>query len=222
MTDRIKSIADSATSLFLQQGYSKTQISHIAKAVGVSVGTIYLDCTGKKEIMHFILKCTLDSNFINREFSKPITDDLFASLENDIVEMFEQTGNDLTRHLASHAEDYNLEALVSDVFDMMSKYAVIFLFIEKNQFDFKFLAEHYKQYRKRFIEVMTQYMTEFIEQGTVRPLENLELTTALIIEILSWWAMDARYISFEKQDIPLDITKKICMDNIISAYQRKN
>ena len=53
MSDRIKSITDAATYLFLQQGYSKTQISHIAKAVGVSVGTIYLDFAGKRK------SCTL-------------------------------------------------------------------------------------------------------------------------------------------------------------------
>ena len=76
MNDRIKSITDAATYLFLQQGYSKTQISHIAKAVGVSVGTIYLDFAGKKEIMHFVLKCTIDPAFINQNFERPITDDL--------------------------------------------------------------------------------------------------------------------------------------------------
>lgn len=222
MNDRIKSIADAATYLFLQQGYSKTQISHIAKAVGVSVGTIYLDFTGKKEIMHFVLKCTLDPDFINRDFDRPITDDLFVGLENDIVEMFEKTGNDFSKHLTNHAEDYNLEALVSDAFDMLSKYAVGCLFIEKNQFDFKFLAEHYKQYRKKFLETMTQYMAMFIERGTVRSLEHLELSTTLIIEILSWWAMDIRYTSFETQNIPLELSKKICLDNIISAYQCKN
>ena len=54
MNQRIQAIADAATKLFLQQGYAKTQISHIAKAVGVSVGTIYLDFTGKKEIMQFV------------------------------------------------------------------------------------------------------------------------------------------------------------------------
>ncbi len=222
MNDRIKSIADAATYLFLQQGYSKTQISHIAKAVGVSVGTIYLDFTGKKEIMHFVLKCTIDPDFINRKFDKPITDDLFVGLENDIVEMFEKTGNDFAKHLTNHAEDYNLEALVSDAFDMLSQYAVGCLFIEKNQFDFKFLAEHYKRYRKKFLETMTQYMATFIERGTVRSLEHLELSTTLIIEILSWWAMDVRYTTFETQDIPLNISKELCMDNIISAYQRKN
>lgn len=221
MNDRIKSISDAATRLFLQQGYSKTQISHIAKAVGVSVGTIYLDFTGKKEIMHFILKCTIEPDFISQKFDRPITDDLFVGLENDIVAMFEQAGNDFAKHLKNNAADYNLEVLVSDAFDMLSQYAVGCLFIEKNQFDFKFLAEHYKQYRKKFLETMTQYMAAFIEQGTVRPLEHLELSTTLIIEILSWWAMDIRYTSFETQDIPPCIAKELCMDNIISAYQRK-
>ena len=40
--ERIKEIHNAAVKLFLQQGYSKTQISHIAKAVGVSVGTLSL------------------------------------------------------------------------------------------------------------------------------------------------------------------------------------
>ena len=222
MNGRIKSIADAATYLFLQQGYSKTQISHIAKAVGVSVGTIYLDFTGKKEILHFILKCTLEPDFINRNFDRPITDDLFAGLENDIVSMFEKISSDFAKHLLDNVADYTLEALISDAFDMLSQYAVGCLFIEKNQFDFPFLAEHYKQYRKRFLETMTQYMGAFIKRGTVRPLEHLELSTTLIIEILSWWAMDVRYTSFETQDIPSGIAKELCLDNILSAYQCKN
>lgn len=222
MNDRIQSIADAATYLFLQQGYSKTQISHIAKAVGVSVGTIYLSFTGKKEIMHFILKCTIDPEFANRKFDQPITDDLFIGLENEIVEVFEKTGNDFAKHLMNHAEDYTLEALISDVFDILSNYAVGCLFIEKNQFDFTFLAEHYKRYRTRFLETMTQYIEAFIERGMVRPLEHVTLSTTLIIEILSWWAMDMRYTSFELQNIPLTISKELCIDHILSAYQRKN
>ena len=61
-----------------------------------------------------------------------------------------------------------------------------------------------------------------MENGTVRPLEHLKLTTTLIIEILSWWAMDVRYTSFETRDIPLSLSKQLCMDNIIAAYQSKN
>ena len=219
MKDRIKAIANAATFLFLQQGYSKTQISHIAKAVGVSVGTIYHDFTGKEEIMHFVLKCTIDPEFINREFERPITDDLFAGLENDIAAVFEETGRDFASHLANDAADYDFEALISDAFDLLARYAVGCLFIEKNQFDFKFLAERYKKYRQKFLETMAQYLKVFMANGKVRPLEQVELTTTLIIEILSWWAMDMRYTSFETQDISPELAKKVCMDNIISAYK---
>ncbi len=222
MNDRIKSITDAATLLFLQQGYSKTQISHIAKAVGVSVGTIYLDFTGKREIMHFVLQCTIDPDFINRDFDRPITDDLFNDLEKDIVMVLEKTGDEFAKHLKNNATDYSFESLVSDAFDLLAKYAVGCLFIEKNQFDFKFLAEHYKQYRKQFLKTTTQYMKIFIDNGTVRPLDHLELSTTMIIEILSWWAMDIRYTTFETKDIPLSLAKQLCMDNIISAYQCKN
>lgn len=219
MNTRIKAIAGAATLLFLRQGYARTQISHIAKAIGVSVGTIYHDFTGKKEIMHFVLKCTIDPDFINKEYERPITDNLFSGVENEIVSLLEQSQNDFAKYLENDAADYSFEDLISDAFDILARYAVGCLFIEKNQFEFPFLAEHYKAYRKKFLDTMSRYLTIFINRGTVRPMEHLELTTTLIIETLTWWAMDRRYTSFETSDISLELAKKICMDNIVSAYK---
>lgn len=218
MNQRIQEIAEAATDLFLQQGYAKTQISHIAKAVGVSVGTIYLDFTGKKEIMHFILKRTLEPDFNDREFDRPITDHLFAGLEEQIIACFEQSGREFAAHLHT-IDQYSLEMLVSDAFDILARYAVGCLFIERNQYDFKKLAEHYRVYRTQFFQTMTQYLQKFIEAGKVRPLPHLELSTTLIIEMLSWWAMDIRYTSFQTRKISMELAKSVCMDNILSAYQ---
>lgn len=52
--ERLKDIYEVASRLFIQQGYARTQIRHIAKGIDVSVGTIYLNFSGKKEIMHFV------------------------------------------------------------------------------------------------------------------------------------------------------------------------
>lgn len=217
---RIKAVNDAAARLFLQQGYSKTQISHIAKAVGVSVGTIYHDFAGKEEIMHFVLKCTIDPEFMNREFERPITDDLFDGLNNEIMEGFTKAADDFSKHLENNAEDYSFEALISDTFDLFSKYAVGCLFFEKNQFEFKAMAESYGKFRKKFIDTMTRYLSVFMERGVIRPLKSVELTTTMIIEILTWWAMDMRYTSFKTNDIPAELAKEMCMDNIITAYKR--
>lgn len=215
---RIKSIREAATLLFLQEGYKKTQISHIAKAIGVSVGTIYHDFTGKREIMHFVLKCTIAPEFIEQEFERPITDDLFTGLEDEIIATLEATWEELSANL-SHIEDYGFEALISDAYDLLSRYAVGCLFIEKNQSDVKRLTEYYKSYRKKFFEIIIQYVNSFIECGIIRPLEHVELSTTLMIEILTWWAMDRRYISFEKTEIPDTLAKEVCLDNIITAYK---
>lgn len=220
LNQRIQEIADAAARLFLQQGYAKTQISHIAKAVGVSVGTIYLDFAGKREILHFILKCTADPSFAERTFERPITDALFAGLEGEIIDLFETSANDFAAHLRDGLTGYSFEELVSDAFDLLSRYAVGCLFIEKNQFDFKSLAQPYMAYRKRFLDTMTSYLRAFMDQGAIRPLERPALTTVLIVEMLSWWAMDVRYTSFETRDIPRELAKQVCMENLLAAYGR--
>ncbi len=220
MTQRIEAITTAATSLFLTQGYSKTQISHIAKAVGVSVGTIYHDFIGKEEIMHYILKCTIDPTFAKQELETPIHKEQFVGLEQDIVALFKKSANDFERPLVSNLVDYTFEMLISDAFDLLSRYAVGCLFIEKNQYDFPFLASQYKAYRKQFFCAMTSYIQAFIANGTVRHIDDVELTTLLIIEILTWWAMDMRYTTFETSDVSPETAKKVCMDNILSAYKK--
>lgn len=220
MSARIKEIANAATLLFLKQGYAKTQISHIAKAVGVSVGTIYLDFAGKREIADYILQCTISPEFAQQELETPIRNEQFFSLEVEISRAFEVSTKDFEKPLRSKNSDYNFANLISDAFDILSKYAVGCLFIEKNQFDFKFLAESYTQYREKFFSIMTAYLRTFMHNGIIREMDNLELEAVFIVEALSWWAMDMRYISFEISDIPLETAKKVCMDNLIAAYKK--
>ena len=219
MTQRIESIVKVATSLFLRQGYSKTQISHIAKAVGVSVGTIYHDFIGKKEIMHYILKCTIQPEFACKMLERPISDENFVGLEQEVVKVLEDSAERFEKPLVKGLGEYTFETLISDAFDLMSQYAVGCLFIEKNQYDFPFLAKHYKAYRKRFLSTMTEYLKAFIERESIRKIDDVELTTILIVETLSWWAMDIHYTSFETSNISEKAAKAVCIDNIVSAYK---
>lgn len=61
-------------------------------------------------------------------------------------------------------------------------------------------------------------MAGFMEKGMIRQIKNIELTTTLIIEMLTWWAMDMRYTSFETSDIPAAQAKEVCLDNLVNAY----
>lgn len=219
LTQRIQTILEVATSLFLRQGYSKTQISHIARLAGVSVGTIYHDFIGKKEIMQYILKCTLQPEFASKMLKTPISDENFVGLEQEIVQVLEESAVKFEKPLINDLDGYTFESLISDAFDLLSQYAVGCLFIEKNQYDFPFLAKHYKACRKKFFTTMKEYLRAFMERGIIRKIDDMELTTIFIVETLSWWAMDVHYTSFETSNVSLEAAKGICMDNMVSAYK---
>ena len=220
MNQRMQAIAAAATRLFLRQGYSRTQMSHIAKAVGVSVGTIYLEFAGKQEILHFILKSALDPSFPEREFTRPLTDDLFGGLEEEIMARFDELGQAFGARLAAGLEGYSFQDLLGDTFDLLAQHGVGCLFLEKNAVDFPRLAQHYRAYRKAFFGTMMGYLQAFSDRGDLRPVEDPELTATLIIETLSWWAMDVRYTAFETLEIPLERAKRVCLDNLVAAYTK--
>jgi len=218
--ERIRLIHDAAAMLFIRQGYSKTQISHIAEAIETSVGTIYHDFKGKNEIKNFILKCAIDDSFMNRSLERPIAESMFQHLETEILESFHAISARFASHLEDRGEHYSFEELISDAFDLLSSHATGCLFIERNQADSGRLTEYYKDYRKRFFHTMAEYLSIFVERNEIRPLPHLELTATMIIEILTWWAMDSRYSSFEIIEVSPEAAKELCMDNIITAYKR--
>lgn len=216
--ERTRAIREAAIRLFLRQGYARTQISHIAKETGVSVGTIYNEFVSKEALLRYILKCTISPEVLDRKLIKPIAKDLFPDLEQELIGALEQMADTLAENLTRAGWDYSFRDLLSDTFDRLSRHAAACLFIEKNPQAYPVLAAYYRQYREIFFTTMAAYLQAFQTCGQLRPMESPELTATLIIELLSWWAMDVRYISFETRDIPPEQAKKVCLDNLMAAY----
>lgn len=217
---RLQEIYEAASRLFIQQGYSKTQISHIAKAVGVSVGTIYLDFAGKKDIVQFILKCVINPAYLESEHERPIRQQDFGRLEGELWDALQENNTRFAAQLPVAKSGYTFEALLSDAFDLIARYAVGILFIEKNQYDFVKLAGYYRQYRADFFRIMTDYFTGFMDAGILRRPEHPEYAVIQIIETLMYWAVDIHYDAFETKVLSLEMAKEIALDSLIPAYKR--
>lgn len=219
-TERIRTIHDAAARLFLRQGYAQTQISHIAREAGVSVGTVYHDFAGKQELLHFMLQCAVEPDFAERDLPRPITDELFSGLEGRMIRVMEETADAFVGNLSRAGWDYTLQNLLSDAFDLLARCAVGYLFIEKNPLVFPALSAYYRHYRGNFFSTMAEYLRRFRECGQLRDLEDPELTAVLIVEQLSWWAMDVHWTAFETRDVPPERAKAVCLDNLLAAYGR--
>ena len=219
MEHRMKLIFDAASHLFINKGYARTQMKDIAREIGLSTGMLYVYFTGKRDLLSFLLKGTIEPAFITQEFELPIRSDLFHSLDHEIMEAFEQN----TKLFSAHLDDlsnYSLEQMLSDAFDVISKYGIGCLLIEKNPDDLGKLTDFYKDYRQRFYNQVLAYITLYMKNGTFRQVELPQYVTRLIIETLSWWGMHIANDAFETQkNITPQIAKSICMDNLLHAYQ---
>ncbi len=220
MENRMQSIFDAAGHLFINKGYARTQMKDIAKEIGLSTGMLYVYFTGKRDILRFLLKGTITPAFITQEFELPVRSELFDSLDNEIAEAFEQNTKSFSAHL-NDITNYPLEQMLSDAFDIISKYGIGCLLIEKNPDDLETLTGSYKKYRRNFYDQVLSYITKYMENGTFRQVELPQYVTHLIIETLSWWGMHVANDAYEIQkDLPVKTAKSICMDNLLHAYKR--
>lgn len=219
MENRMNLIFDAASRLFINKGYARTQMKDIAREIGLSTGMLYVYFTSKRDLLSFILKGTIDPAFITQEFELPIQSEQFDSLDDEIMEAFEQN----TKAFSAHLDDitnYPLESMMSDAFDVISKYGIGCLLIEKNPDDLGKLTVYYKEYRQKFYNQILSYITKYMQNGTFRQVELVPYVTRLIIETMSWWGMHITNDAFEIQkNITAQTAKSICMDNLLHAYQ---
>jgi len=219
MENRMKLIYDAAGHLFINKGYARTQMKDIAKEINLSTGMLYVYFTGKKDILSFLLKATIKPDFILQDFEYPITSELFASLEQEVMDALEENTKQFEANLPNES-NYPVEQMLSDAFDIISKYGIGCLLIEKNPDAVGVLIGYYKDYRKRFFQNMLSYIQHYMDNGTFRKVEYPRHCAQLIIETLSWWGMHVMNNAFEIQkDIPLQVAKSVCLDSLIHAYK---
>ena len=217
---RILKIYDTAGRMFIQQGYNQTQIDHIVKEVGISVGSLYDLFSGKKAILKFILKCTIDHNFMDEDLKFPITEELFEDLNQEIKNFLDEKAEQFSEPLGRQAENYPFEQMLNDAYEVIQRYRIGCLIVEKNPAACGRLFDYYREYRKRFYHSILEFMKIYAEKEMIRKMDSLELAVIFIVESMSWWAMDIRYDTFEPQDnISDEAAKNTCLGTLVNAYK---
>jgi len=216
---RLERVYEEASKLFISKGYARTQINYIANAAGISVGSIYTLFTSKKAIFDFVLKCIIDSDYMENNMELPIKESDFASLDDEILNVCKELSGNFEKHILDGDDSYDFKQMISDVFDIISRYGVAFLIFQSNGSDSGVLYTYYVEFRKLFCENVEKYVYNFMEKGEIRRCEFPEHHARLILETLSWWGMHVKYDAFETNTgISQDVSKKVAMDALLHAY----
>lgn len=219
MENRLKLFYDAGSRLFINKGFTRTQNKDLAKAIGLSAGMVYQYFVSKKDILNFILKCTIDPTFMDDDLEYPINPELFCSLDDDIAKNFTYTQEQFGVHLKDGAAGYELKDMISDAFDLIAKYGVGCLIIENNADALQELHKFYQRYRRQFFLQIRSYVEIYIANGTFRKVDDVFYTARAIVEILAWWGMHIIYDAYEQDlNITIEKAKSICLDNLLHAY----
>ncbi|HEY5563629.1 MAG TPA: TetR/AcrR family transcriptional regulator [Clostridiaceae bacterium] len=217
--DQLKLIYKEAGYLFTVKGYGGTQISQIAKAVGIATGSIYNIFKSKKAVLTFVLRCSLDKEYIESNITFPIeemnTRELINIFHSNIEKGFELINLSTTHGTVKPG----FKDMLSNLFDLEAEYRVAFNVINAN-YDIdcvKELASLFYFSKARMLEVFEKNIDIYIKNGEVRNISYPKLHIESLTEIIAWWAM---HIGDRNPDISVETSKakEIAIDLVMRAY----
>jgi AcrR family transcriptional regulator len=118
---RLHSIYFHAGRLFNTKRYANTKVSEIAAAAGVATGTIYNLFTSKKAILTFVIRASLDNDYLGGEIELPVgetdpklllslTSRLYDRVFNRILRITDADGRIVTGFTQMIADLFDMEA----------------------------------------------------------------------------------------------------------------
>jgi AcrR family transcriptional regulator len=191
--ERLLAIVDAATEVFAQQGFSATQMADVARAAGLSVGTLYNYVEGKEALLLLCAERPFADISAGRALPVPTPNrpELIARLTQTLDRHVRVAA--LERALGAPADAAGVRAqmaeIVGELFDLLAATRVGADAMERSARDAPDLAElFYLRVRVRLLDQLVQY---FGQVQTVVPLPahlTPDLAARFVLETVTWWA----------------------------------
>lgn len=196
-------------------------MSEIAAAAGVATGTVYNLFTSKTAILTFVIRVSLDKDYLDGDIELPVEEAdiklllaLFARLDDRIFNHIMQVT------IIDGKANKTFTQMVSDIFDMEADTLLATNNIEHNAGILRELADVFFPARAKFLQVMEKNLNIYMEAGEIRQLDYPRVHVQCINDMLTWWAMNA-YIAMPDISVPRETAKKIAVDLVARAYLMK-
>jgi AcrR family transcriptional regulator len=192
--DRFHDLVEAATSVFLEQGYRRTQMADVAARMGVAKGTVYLYVESKEALFDAVVRHADRGEPIELPEDLPIpTPPPGATLE-EVRKRVAETGLPiLTEALArQRVVDVRaeLEAIVRELYELLARNRVGIKLLDRCAHDHPELAEvWYGSGREAVQELLRHYLVDRIRRRRLAPVEDPAVTARIVLETTVFWAV---------------------------------
>ncbi len=203
--NRFKQLIQAATREFIAQGYRRTQIADVARAMGVAKGTVYLYVESKEALFAAALRYADGEPPALSELDLPIPTPRPGALSRSVRAGFSQARDPetLVRALGrKRVRDVRgeIEAIVRELYATSSRHRTRIKLIERGR-------EHpelsslffYDEGRFAQLELLVRYFES--RKRRLRTLPDTAVTARFVIEAVATWAV---HIHWDPAPQPID------------------
>lgn len=224
--DRIDSLVDAGTRVFIEQGYRRTQMDDVARAMGVAKGTLYLYVKSKEALFDLVVRHADAPRPLPVPKHLPVpTPRPGATLRYVRDELArEQALPTLLAALRAHRRDTiraELEAIVRELFGLLSRNRRRVKLADRAARDWPELADlWFTGTRHGLIALLASYLDDRIRRGHVRPVPDTSVAARLIIETATFWAVH-RHWDPHPQPVDEAVAEATVVRFIVDALARE-
>lgn len=215
---RLHTVYFHAGRLFNKKKYVNTKVAEIAAAAGLATGTIYNLFESKKAILTFVIRASFDSGYLDSDLSLPVKEIESKTLLN----LFNRKMETFYEKIIYVNKEINCSfiELITATFDLNADSLLATGNIETNADVLPELANAFLPLRDNFLHDVESALWRYMDNGEIRMMEYPRVHVQNIMDILTWWAMNA-YITMPDISVPKETAKKIAIDLLTHAYLKE-
>jgi AcrR family transcriptional regulator len=194
--DGLEQVMAAALRVFAEKGYRRTQMSDVAREMGVAPGTLYGYVAGKEALFHVVVDRAFAGETAATAPRLPIPTPapgatltrLRDRLTADAALPALDAALRRTRPLADPRAE--LEAIVGGLYDRIAGAWQGIVMLERSALDWPELAQvFYAEMRRGLLRRLERYVSARVEGGIFRPVPSAAGAARFVVETVAWFAM---------------------------------
>lgn len=193
--DKFQQILETAASVFIDQGYRRTQMADVAAAMGVAKGTLYLYVESKEALFDAALRY-LDSDEAAPQppalpISTPRPEDTLDFVRRELTrnsELASLTAALARRQVREVAEEF--ATILFDLYDVLARNRRRLKLLDRSAREYPEIAALWLEGgRGGILSLLELYLDDRIRRGHLVAAGDLGTTARLILETIVFWAV---------------------------------
>jgi AcrR family transcriptional regulator len=224
-TARVAKLVETATRLFINKGYRRTQMEDITEALGLSPAAIYRYVESKEALFDLIVRAGALPEHSFDDLELPVRTPKPGATVRFLRETFQREGRiesleSALSHKSIVSPKQELEGIIRELFARVARYHVGIKLLDRSALDWPQLAELWSgQLRSTLVEQLAKYLQQRIDSRLLRPIPSSRATARLMIETVAFFAMHRHYDPFPTT-IDDRTAEETVVDTLVHAYAK--